>query len=60
MKYNELSALQRLTRNKQNCKDHVIEGPRVGLKLLGAIDYLVKNHKWIRVIKERKPKKKGV
>lgn len=59
MKYNELSALKRLARNGQRCKDHVIEGPRVGLKLLGAIDYLVNNHKWVRVIKERKTKKKG-
>ncbi len=60
MKYTELSALQRLSRNGLKCRDHVIEGPSVGLKLMGACDYLVNNHKWIRVIKERKSfKKKG-
>ena len=59
MKYTELSALQRLSRNGLKCRDHVIEGPSVGLKLMGASDYLVNNHKWIGVIKERKSKKKG-
>lgn len=52
--YNKDLALDRLQRNRINIKGNLIEPSktRTGIKVWGAIDYLVKNHSFICITKE--------
>lgn len=57
MKYTEGIAIRRLMRNGIAVRGHTIYGESAGLKLLGAIDFLV-NHLEYIWIKEESPIKK--
>jgi hypothetical protein len=54
MEYDEASAKFRVTRNGGKFKGKQITIKRAGIKVLGAIDYLVNKHKYFRVQQEEK------
>jgi hypothetical protein len=50
MEYDEKSAKACVTRNGGKFTGNQIKIKRAGIKVLGAIDYLIRKHKYIRIV----------